>query len=531
MQMQNVIDSPGSEEKQHLTNLPAFLASQKSGANDTAIFRSGQSHSIQRDTASPELLCFTNGEKRQSVPAGTSAKATLQMNESYEARSNSLGHRSAMSEKSKDKQSQGHHEREFSRELNVIQGKENKEKPTKDDQMRTFFKYSPQHKGSEETLLDIKTENDFYTEVFSWGSDRYGQLGLGVDMASEHSYSIPRFCSYNITIRQVSCGQNHAGFITQSNFVYTMGSNSHGQLGIDEPTDSKNSPCLVELPPKRYSMINCGGNTSFVCSEEGTVYSWGQGRFGQLGSGKTQDRFKPEEVNFKVNTRIIKVSAGLEHTAFLDVTGRIFVCGSNEKGQLGLGNIDASNESVLDPVPSPSFSDCAKQLASGSYHTLVLSISGLVYVAGLNNEGQLGDASRKNSALLKVVDEISHIPMKFVAAGSFSAAISEDKMDLFLWGTGSFGEFLTPHRVKKIKGQTVSVSVGYGFGVALSNQGYLYSWGMNDFGQLGSGDFKVQTTPQLMTSLESKLVTSIECGQFFAIGLGQTLRQSDNNNI
>lgn len=133
--------------------------------------------------------------------------------------------------------------------------------------------------------------------------------------------------------------------------------------------------------------------------------------------------------------------------------------------------------------------------------------------------------------MLKVVDEISHIPMKFVAAGSFSASISEDKMDLFLWGSGSFGEFLTPHRVKKIKGQTVQVAIGYGFGVALSNQGYLYSWGMNDFGQLGSGDFSVRTTPQIMSPLETKLVTQIECGQFFSIALGQTLRQHDNNNV
>ena len=51
-----------------------------------------------------------------------------------------------------------------------------------------------------------------------------------------------------------------------------------------------------------------------------------------------------------MNTRIIKVSAGLEHTAFLDVTGRLFVCGSNEKGQLGLGNTDSNTENVLEPV-------------------------------------------------------------------------------------------------------------------------------------------------------------------------------------
>ena len=127
-----------------------------------------------------------------------------------------------------------------------------------------------------------------------------------------------------------------------------MGSNSYGQLGIDEPTELKNSPCLVELPQKRISLINCGGNVSYVCAEDGTVYSWGQGTFGQLGHGKTQDRFKPEEVPFKVNTRIIKVNAGMEHVVFLDVTGRLFVCGSNDKGQLGLGAIDQAN--LLEPT-------------------------------------------------------------------------------------------------------------------------------------------------------------------------------------
>ena len=113
--------------------------------------------------------------------------------------------------------------------------------------------------------------------------------------------------------------------------------------------------------------------------------------------------------------------------AFLDVTGRLFVCGSNEKGQLGLGEIDPTNLNVLEPIQVPSFSDNAKQIACGDYHTLVLSLSGLVYAAGENGEGQLGDASRKNVPSLKVIDEISHIPMKYVAAGSFSASISEEK--------------------------------------------------------------------------------------------------------
>jgi alpha-tubulin suppressor-like RCC1 family protein len=46
---------------------------------------------------------------------------------------------------------------------------------------------------------------------------------------------IPRFCSYNIPIIQVSCGTSHSIFITSTQLVYAMGSNAQGQLGIEDP--------------------------------------------------------------------------------------------------------------------------------------------------------------------------------------------------------------------------------------------------------------------------------------------------------
>ena len=52
------------------------------------------------------------------------------------------------------------------------------------------------------------------------------------------------------------------------------------------------------------------------------------------------------------------------------------------------------------------------------------------------------------------------MPMKYVAAGSFSASISQDTNQLYLWGTGTFGSFHSPHRVKKIAEDVISVSVG-----------------------------------------------------------------------
>lgn len=75
--------------------------------------------------------------------------------------------------------------------------------------------------------------------------------------------------------------------------------------------------------------------------------------------------------------------------------------------------------------------------------------------------------------------------MKSIKAGSFSASISHDTGDLYLWGSGVFGEFLTPHRVKTINGSVVDVSIGNHFGVALSNEGAIYTWGHNNSGELG----------------------------------------------
>ena len=67
------------------------------------------------------------------------------------------------------------------------------------------------------------------TEVFSWGADKQGQLGLGERFArGNRIYTVPKFCSYNIAITKIACGQEHSVFITKDLFVYSMGSNIKG---------------------------------------------------------------------------------------------------------------------------------------------------------------------------------------------------------------------------------------------------------------------------------------------------------------
>ena len=78
-------------------------------------------------------------------------------------------------------------------------------------------------------------------------------------------YSVPRVCSFNIVISQVSSGEEHAGFVSNSGHIYTMGSNVYGRLGIaNRGIKNSSSPCLVEsLSKYKIVKVSCGlGHTA-----------------------------------------------------------------------------------------------------------------------------------------------------------------------------------------------------------------------------------------------------------------------------
>ena len=146
------------------------------------------------------------------------------------------------------------------------------------------------------------------TEVFSWGCDRDGQLGLGQEhgqggdlmsnggTAKDFDQPQPRFCIYGITIKMIACGGEHSAFVTDNNLVYTMGSNRCGQLGIrDSIIKSKCSPVLVEqLQGLHVIDVACGGNHTLIATDRGEAFSWGEGRYGTLGVPDTyDDQFRP----------------------------------------------------------------------------------------------------------------------------------------------------------------------------------------------------------------------------------------------
>ena len=122
-------------------------------------------------------------------------------------------------------------------------------------------------------------------------------------------------------------------------------------------------------------------------------------------------------------------------------------------------------------------------VACGINHTIILTVEGQIYSFGQNSEGQLGVATEHSSSITPVlVEDVAHIPMNYIAAGSFSASIAKETGSLYLWGHGTFGEFKTPHRVKKIKQKSAKVQIGNSFGAVLTEDKKIYTWGVNQEG-------------------------------------------------
>ncbi|OMJ68832.1 hypothetical protein SteCoe_33607 [Stentor coeruleus] len=356
-----------------------------------------------------------------------------------------------------------------------------------------------------------------YTEVFAWGADHFGQLGLG-NKYSGKTYASPRFCSFNILIKEIACGEEHSAFIAISGHVYSMGSNSDGRLGLgDKSLRQSSSPCLVEgLMNYKCVRISCGWGHTAVVTEEGSVFSWGVGEFGALGNGCSENAWSPTKAVFPRTMRGLDISCGSRHTGLIAEENRnkiLLMTGSGEAGQLGTGKREKEFSYVI-----VNFTEDLQAVSCGVFHTLLLNSSGKVYAMGGNSFGQLGLGNKKSSSKPEKVQLEAYI-IKIVC-GSHSAAIS-DKGQLYVWGTGVFGEYLQPTRLNIPACKDVSIGGSYGIAVDIS--GNVFAWGANSNGELGVGDYDPRIVPTNIQSLKGKTVKKVSSGGNYAIALGLDL--------
>ncbi|XP_034033116.1 probable E3 ubiquitin-protein ligase HERC3 [Thalassophryne amazonica] len=198
----------------------------------------------------------------------------------------------------------------------------------------------------------------------------------------------PLDASWNVAVSQVACGSQHSVALTRDGQVYTWGQNSRGQLGLGTRQSGAASPQhLPTLSAVPLVHVAAGGEQSFALSLSGNVFGWGRNDCGQLGLGDTADRHKPSPVCSLNMKKIIHVSCGSEHTAVMTKGGVVFTFGSGRNGQLGHNSF--RNE-LLPRLVAELWGAKVTKIACGRYHTLVLTDSSRIYSFGCGDQGQLG---------------------------------------------------------------------------------------------------------------------------------------------
>ncbi|XP_025777178.1 E3 ISG15--protein ligase HERC5 [Puma concolor] len=189
-------------------------------------------------------------------------------------------------------------------------------------------------------------------ELFAWGQNLHGQLGIGSQFAS---IAIPQIVENlsGIPLVQISAGKAHSMALSMSGNIYSWGRNDFGQLGLGH-TDGKDFPSLIEaLDNQKVEFLACGGSHTALLTKDGLVFTFGAGKHGQLGHNSTQNELRPRLVTELAGNRVTQLACGRQHTlAYVSDLGKVFSFGSGKEGQLGNGG--THNQLIPLPMKLPS---------------------------------------------------------------------------------------------------------------------------------------------------------------------------------
>jgi alpha-tubulin suppressor-like RCC1 family protein len=263
----------------------------------------------------------------------------------------------------------------------------------------------------------------------------------------------------------IASGSGYSVALGGDGSVWAWGGNSYGQLG-DGTTASPNNPVHVKGANGKgflteIIMVSARTYHTLALKRDGTVWAWGRNDYGQLGDGTTVNKNTPSQVKgpggIGFLTNIIAVAAGNNHSLALKDDGTVWAWGNNIDGRLG----DGSKANKNSPVPVKGAVDSGflagiKALAAGYRHSVALKSDGTVWAWGYNAEGELGNGA--------VADQNLPVQVKGVNGNGYLTGIT-------------------------------AVTAGKSQTAALTDEGVIWTWGGNEFGQLGDGTKANKTTP------------------------------------
>jgi alpha-tubulin suppressor-like RCC1 family protein len=341
-----------------------------------------------------------------------------------------------------------------------------------------------------------------------WGS----RLGNGTTLSSTSPVTV-----VNLTgvVPSLTAGLDHACAVTGSGMLKCWGSNLSGELG-NGMTNMFAAPVTISGPAGGWASVSAGAAHTCALSHNGEMTCWGGNWDGQVGDGTFSGRSTPARVNGLGQG--ISISAGWYHSCGVTSVGSAVCWGYNGGGQLGARTSDY--QSAI-PVTVTGLVSGVMTIAAAWYHSCALMQTGGVKCWGINNEGQLGNATGMDSVEPVDVSGLSDVT---AIATTWSHGCALAGTQVKCWGWNEYGQLGDGTQVNRLAPVVVSglsgvraIATGDMHTCALINTGSVMCWGGNNYGQLGDGTQTDRLAPTAVHGLTD--ATAIAAGEVHTCAL------------
>nr|XP_028698373.1 X-linked retinitis pigmentosa GTPase regulator isoform X6 [Macaca mulatta] len=265
--------------------------------------------------------------------------------------------------------------------------------------------------------------------------------------------------------------------------------------------------------------LSCGDEHTAVVTGNNKLYVFGSNNWGQLGLGSKSTISKPTCVKALKPEKVKLAACGRNHTLVSTEGGNVYATGGNDEGQLGLGDTEERN--TFHVISFFTSEHKIKQLSAGSNTSAALTEDGRLFMWGDNSEGQIG---LKNVTNVCVPHQVTiGKPVSWISCGYYHSAFVTTDGELYMFGEPENGKLglpnqllsnhRTPQLVSEIPEKVIQVACGGEHTVVLTENA-VYTFGLGQFGQLGLGTFLFETSePKVIENIRDHTISYISCGE------------------
>jgi alpha-tubulin suppressor-like RCC1 family protein len=273
--------------------------------------------------------------------------------------------------------------------------------------------------------------------VKAWGTNAQGQLGDGTTAQRNTPVSVLAAAGTPLGgITAVAAGAYHACFLKNDGTVWCVGSNSFGQLGTNNTTNSV-WPVATQPLAGRAIGLTAGWYHTCALLDDGQIQCWGRNATGALGDGTTTDRWKPTSTADLCVHSVGTFGAALSSTCS-DLVAQIcaadpYCCNTSWDGICINEVLTIGNQN-----PSLGVNRAVALQAANSQGTCAIAANGELSCWGYDGYGQLGNGGYTNEPWPWRAAPLSRAGS--VATGPYHTCGTMSDGTMWCWGFNGYGE-------------------------------------------------------------------------------------------